>query len=170
MQVSKNKKQKSFSERSIAILIQGVTDSSISVTATLTFLITLYECFPGLDWHGKICVWNCTMRFLYVGSGWRVRQPRNGNGGTGSSSCWFMACETLFGTSMHVCGTVFLTRKNSTLALPLLTICSPAPTGCSFYVGSVIQVWRVATRNWNCSKKKQECSISFLLKSLSLKS
>lgn len=163
MQVSKNKKQKSFSERSIAILIQGVTDSSISVTATLTFLITLYEWFTCWDWHGKICVWNCTMRFLHFGCDWRVRQPRNGN-------CRFMACEPLFSTSVHVCGTVLLTRKNSTLALPLLTICSPAPTGCRFYVGSVIQVWRVATRNWNCSKKKQECSISFLLKSLSLKS
>jgi len=47
-----------------------------------------------------------------------------------------------------VCGTVLLTRKNSTLALPLLAVCSPTPIGCSrFYVGFVIEVRRVVTKN-----------------------
>jgi hypothetical protein len=75
-----------------------------------------------------------------------------------------MVYKTPFRTSMHMCCTIFLTGKNRTLALPLLTICSSASAGFRFYcyTVSVVEVWIIATRNWNGSRKWATKTLSAL--------
>jgi hypothetical protein len=80
-----------------------------------------------------------------------------------------MVYKTPFRTSMHMCCTIFLTGKNRTLAPPLLTVCSSASAGFMFYcyTVSVVEVWIIATRNWNDSTKwATKTLISFDTKSL----